>query len=317
MKRFLSILLATMLVAALGLVPAALAKESVTEYPALGLKLSLTEDETSLGISAVVQDETLLVVYTGEDGTSIVVAAVYVFSEADYTQVVTDGEFIAFVEKNKISKIGENEGNVYLLSSMADFDKLEDYFVDALADEGTKLLLTPHLDKLAEVKAVLPAITDSIQFIPVEAPEVTVPEFVAQDIYGNEYTNELFASKDLTVINIWGTFCGPCVNEMPELGEWSKSMPENVQIIGLVSDIYSADDASTMDTARQIVEATGADFPHLIPGPGLADLLNISPYVPTTIFVDSQGHMVGEPVIGAYVAQYKAFVEEYLSGMEK
>ena len=31
------------------------------------------------------------------------------------------------------------------------------------------------------------------------------------------------------------------------------------------------------------------------------------------VILDAQG----EPVIGAYVAQYKAFVEEYLSGMEK
>jgi thiol-disulfide isomerase/thioredoxin len=200
---------------------------------------------------------------------------------------------------------------------MADFDKLEDYFVDALADEGTKVLLTPHLDKLEEVKAVLPAITDSIGFIPVVVPEVTVPEFVTQDIYGNEYTNELFASKDLTVVNIWGTFCGPCVNEMPELGEWSRTLPENVQIIGLVSDIYSVDDASTIETARQIVEATGADFPHLIAYPALAELTNLTPYVPTTIFVDSQGRMIGDPIAGAYVSQYKAFVEDFLNGMEK
>ena len=317
MKQFWTIFLASMLIVLVGLLPAAMAEESSTEFPALGLKLTLHETEVAMGLSALVQDETLLVVYTGEDGTSIVVAAVYVFPESDYSHIVTDSEFIAFVEKNKISKIGENEGNVYLLSSMADFDNLEDYFADALADEGTKVLLTPHLDKLAEVKAALPGVTESVGFIPAVAPEVTVPEFVTQDIYGNEYTNELFASKDLTVVNIWGTFCGPCVNEMPELGEWSRTLPENVQIIGLVSDIYSVDDASTIETARQIVEATGADFPHLIAYPALAELTNHTPYVPTTIFVDSQGRMIGDPIAGAYVSQYKAFVEDFLNDMEK
>lgn len=317
MKRFWSIFVATLLISLIGLLPMASAKETAAEFPALGLKLTLTGEHVTLGISAVEQNDSLLVLYTGDDGTSIVVAAVYLMPEADYLHAVTDETFMAFAAGMRLTKLAEHEGNVYLLESMGDFASPEEYYTDALADESTQELLTPHLEKLAEVKAVLPAITGSIEFIPVEAPQVTVPEFVAQDIYGNEYTNELFAGKDLTVINIWGTFCGPCVNEMPELGEWSKAMPENVQIIGLVSDIYSVDDASTIETAKQIAEATGADFPHLIAYPDLADLLSISPYVPTTIFVDSQGRMVGEPVIGAYVAQYKAFVEEYLSGMEK
>ena len=31
-------------------------------------------------------------------------------------------------------------------------------------------------------------------------------------------THEVFDDADLTVINIWGTFCGPCIQEMPDLG---------------------------------------------------------------------------------------------------
>ena len=181
--------------------------------------------------------------------------------------------------------------------------------------------IKPYMERNKEEwdKAIaeIPSIIETISFIPVEKAEQTVAPFTATDIYGNTVTNEIFTQADLTVVNIWGTFCGPCINEMPELGQWSREMPENVQIIGLVSDIYNPDDTSTIESARSIVEATGADFVHLIPAEGLWDLLSISPYVPTTIFVDSTGRLVGEPVIGAYVAQYKQFVEEYLSGLEK
>ena len=35
--------------------------------------------------------------------------------------------------------------------------------------------------------------------------------------------------------------------------------------------------------------------------------------VPTTIFVNANGEIVGDPIIGAYVDGYKNFVKEYLN----
>ena len=46
------------------------------------------------------------------------------------------------------------------------------------------------------------------------------------DLDGETVTNDLFAEKDLTVLNVWGTFCGPCVAEMPELGDWAEELPD-------------------------------------------------------------------------------------------
>ena len=45
-----------------------------------------------------------------------------------------------------------------------------------------------------------------------------MPAFTTKDLDGNEVTEEIFAKKDLTVVNIWGTFCTPCIGEMPALG---------------------------------------------------------------------------------------------------
>ena len=117
----------------------------------------------------------------------------------------------------------------------------------------------------------------------------------------------------ITVVNIWGTFCGPCIGEMPELAEWSEAMPSNVQIIGLVCDIEGEDDQEHKDKAKEIMEKVGADFINLIPGEGLDSLLSEVTGVPTTIFIDKNGNITGKEVIGANVAAYKEFVEDYIN----
>ena len=78
------------------------------------------------------------------------------------------------------------------------------------------------------------------------------PAFTATDLDGNTVTESIFTEKDLTVLNIWGTFCGPCIGEMPELGKWAKEMPDNVQIVGLIIDINGEEDTEHRDLAIEI-----------------------------------------------------------------
>lgn len=141
-----------------------------------------------------------------------------------------------------------------------------------------------------------------------------MPSFTAKDLEGNTVTEEIFAQKDLTVVNIWGTFCPPCIEEMPELGVWAQEMPDNVQIVGLIVDIAGEDDKEHHDMAVTITERAGAAFPQIIANSDFADIMQGVVGVPTTLFVDKEGNLVGEPVVGAYVDGYKQFVEEYLSG---
>lgn len=140
-----------------------------------------------------------------------------------------------------------------------------------------------------------------------------ISSFTTKDLDGNTVTDSIFSEKDLTVVNIWGTFCGPCIGEMPELAEWSEAMPSNVQIIGLVCDIEGEDDQEHKDKAKEIMEKAGADFINLIPGEGLDSLLSEVTGVPTTIFIDKNGNITGKEVIGANVAAYKEFVEDYIN----
>ena len=141
-------------------------------------------------------------------------------------------------------------------------------------------------------------------------------EFTTNDIDGNEVTESIFANKDLTVVNIWGTFCGPCINEMPELGAWEKELPDNVQIVGLIVDISSTDNETQIAAAKQITEKADVGFVNLIGGNGAFDeLISSIVGVPTTIFVDKSGNIVGEIIVGADVDRYKSFVNKYVEAL--
>lgn len=138
------------------------------------------------------------------------------------------------------------------------------------------------------------------------------PAFTATALDGSTVTESIFSKKDITVLNIWGTFCGPCIGEMPELGEWAKEMPDNVQILGLIIDINGEEDTEHRDLAVDITQKAGADFTNLIANMDFAPILKDVVGVPTTLFVDGEGNLVGDPVVGANVDGYKTFVEEYL-----
>ena len=147
-----------------------------------------------------------------------------------------------------------------------------------------------------------------------ETDASSFPAFTATDLDGNTVTESIFTEKDLTVLNIWGTFCGPCIGEMPELGKWAKEMPDNVQIVGLIIDINGEEDTEHRDLAIEITEKAGTEFTNLIANMDFAPILKDVVGVPTTLFIDKDGNIVGDPIVGANVDGYKTFVEDYLNG---
>ena len=140
-----------------------------------------------------------------------------------------------------------------------------------------------------------------------EAPEKagTLSSFTAYDLNGLPVDEGIFAGHDLTMINIWATFCGPCLREMPDLGQLSQEYADRgVAIVGIVADVSRSADGTFSDdmvsTARELVAQTGAGYLHLLPSDDLvsAKLGQVSA-VPETIFVDSQGNLVGESYVGS------------------
>ena len=141
--------------------------------------------------------------------------------------------------------------------------------------------------------------------------------FSVHDLYGNEVDESVFSGTGLTMINIWATFCGPCLGEMPDLADlaWDYE-PARFQIIGIPLDVMASEDEADPDMkeyALQLIDETGADYTHLLPEHELIGLLGRVQYVPTTVFVDEKGRQVGEAYVGSRSREeWKAIVDSLL-----
>ena len=146
-------------------------------------------------------------------------------------------------------------------------------------------------------------------------------QFSAQDLEGNSFDQTMLQDHTLTMVNVWATFCTPCINEMPDLGTLAQEyQDQGVQIVGLVSDVLTMDgslDQDQMELAREIVASTSADYTHLVPSEDLYFLLGQISSVPTTFFVDENGAQVGGTYVGSKdKEQWQEIIDQLLTEVE-
>lgn len=154
-----------------------------------------------------------------------------------------------------------------------------------------------------------------------EAPAGILSAFSASDLDGNDADASVFSDYDLTVVNIWATFCGPCIQEMPALAALAEEYADKgVQFVGIVSDVLDSDgapDESQLALARDIVSQTGVGYRNLIPSESLTNLLSQVTAVPTTLFVDKNGAQVGYAQIGSLNEDgWRAAIDEALESLQ-
>lgn len=128
-------------------------------------------------------------------------------------------------------------------------------------------------------------------------PSAAQITFEGTDLDGNPVSSEVFSQSKLTMVNVWATYCNPCLQEMPELGELAAEYDAaEFQLIGIVSDVMEGMDQSQ---AENLVQQTGANYPHLLLNESIyyALLTDVSG-VPTTFFIDENG-VVLDRVVGA------------------
>lgn len=136
-------------------------------------------------------------------------------------------------------------------------------------------------------------------------------EFSMQDIEGINYnSSDIFKENKLTMINIWGTLCAPCIKELPELQALSEEFSsKGIGIIGIVGDVSGEDG---LEDAKTIIGKKKIEYINLIPSSKINEILisKINGY-PVTIFVDGEGNLVGEPIVGARSKEeYKEIAEK-------
>lgn len=131
-----------------------------------------------------------------------------------------------------------------------------------------------------------------------------IGELQIRDVDGTVYTTDLFREYDLTLVNVFTTWCPACIDEMPDLEKLKQEMAsQGVNVVGVVFEAVN----ETGETQEQVVELVkvlreraGLTFPLLIPDETDMNgrLKGLSAF-PESFFIDSEGNIVGEPIMGA------------------
>ena len=123
------------------------------------------------------------------------------------------------------------------------------------------------------------------------------PAFKGKDFDGNDVDESLFSKNEATLVNFWFNGCSACVNEMPALEKFSKKLKEQgAELVGI--NAGTASDEKGLAEAKDILSKQGVTYRNLI-------LPNDHEYVrtiftfPTTVIVDKQGNIIGDPIVGA------------------
>ena len=183
-------------------------------------------------------------------------------------------------------------------------------------------------DEIENIKTTLGEMTPFNGQSAFEQPQTATSDadnvgtFETTDIDGNTYTEKVFSDYDLTLVNAFTTWCSPCVNEMPELEELYQEMKDQgVGVVGMVLDSVSEDgtpDDSIVQKAQLLKEKTGVTYPLLIPDKGfLNGRISGLQSFPESFFVDKDGNIVGDPILGSNTFDgWKEAVEKQLAALK-
>ena len=234
-------------------------------------------------------------------------ALYYVFSVgdnrefADVAEEVSHNTGISFVPENA-AETGSTEGWKFYL-----YVASNDEFEAALNEEyaGEYNALRGMKDRIAAALSYYTPFNEYGQM------DGQVIQFQATDLDGNPISSEeIFAQNRVTMINLWATWCGPCVGELAELQEiHTRFQDKDCGIVGLLID-------TDVDEARRLISEYGITYPVYL---AQDQLYNVIPFsaVPTSLFVDRSGAFLGTKFTGAWPDMYETALEPLLETAEK
>ena len=171
---------------------------------------------------------------------------------------------------------------------------------DELSEEEYQTL-KGHAQKIHDLEEEISALpTEEAAPSQAAAGENAFPQFEGKDLDGNPVDSSLFANNAFTVINFWFSGCKPCVGEMKELEELSKTIREQGgELIGVNTETLDGN-ADAIATAKKILESKGVTYRNIYfdsSSEAASFALNIMAF-PTTYVFDRNGNVVGEPLLG-------------------
>jgi len=119
-----------------------------------------------------------------------------------------------------------------------------------------------------------------------------VHRLTVTDLDGKPVPLARFAGRPM-IVEVWATWCGPCIANRRTVHSVRKSMPERVQVIGLSVDSDSSRGKGS-DLVKNFLKANEAnDFEGMASPEFLEFIRTINPSssIPKTLYVDSRGRV--------------------------
>lgn len=147
----------------------------------------------------------------------------------------------------------------------------------------------------------------------IESNGNSVGEFTAETIEGETINEQFFKENKLTILKLWSVNCGACIYEMPEVLKLHKDLPEDMELVTVVTD---------QDVAKsEIYKLTGSskeDYKTIYLNNEIwNNFMNNYTMTPTTLFINENGEIIGEhigvprseDISGEYIKMAKGFIK--------
>ena len=158
------------------------------------------------------------------------------------------------------------------LSGMADPEQLTTQRTEPPAPDGTE-----------------PSAPDGTEPTRVERPKA--PDFTVYDADGKAVKLSDYFGKPI-VLNFWASWCGPCKMEMPDFQKKYLELGNEVQFLM----VNATGGRETVASAKSFLAGTEYTFPVLFDADADASATYSVYYLPTTYFIDAQGHLVARAI---------------------
>lgn len=150
----------------------------------------------------------------------------------------------------------------------------------------------------------------TVQTVAAEDRDLTI-ELTGTTLEGEEW-DSAEARGSVLVINVWGSWCGPCKAEAPDLQaayEHFTGSGEPVEFIGV-------NDRDSQPTALAFQEAEGIGYPSLVDDGGqtLVALEGMANARPSTLVLDEQGRLAARVSGQVDESTLRGLVEDVLAG---
>ena len=204
---------------------------------------------------------------------------------------------------NKLCRVGEDEE--YTFYAILGCENMPDGFTDEYIQE--------YMHFVEMTKDVVFSSYYSVPDMPEDAATDDYDDavdFATEDLYGNPVNiADVFAEHEITMVNMWATWCPHCIEELPALEEINARLQGiDCGIIGILTD---SNEPENVETGIDLLDDAGVTYPVLKAVDVVFDIFECTG-LPTSYFVNREGQIVGSPIGGAEVDKYEPAIRDLL-----